>query len=303
MEIFRGAMTVRLRSHHDKYLIADDDRESVSQERDGNNRRARWQVELVEGSNVIRLQSCYSKYLTASDDPQYLGMTGNKVLQTVPKKLDSSIEWEPIKEGVQVKLRSRYGHFLRANGGLPPWRNSITHDIPHRSATQDWILWNVDVLQHREVKKPPPLKPIISRSSSSESDLCYASSNPSPKMSSGHKVSGGSSIGSPMPAKSEGRLISYKVARDHRDVDETIIEQNSFHFKGNRMEDLKVKLAEETGLDEEEFIVCSRNPFNGKLYPLKLHLPPNHAPMNLFVVPSSSKVAMEIASRESPRAI
>lgn len=89
-----------------------------------------------------------------------------------------------------------------------------------------------------------------------------------------------------MPAKSHGRLISYKVAREQS---ESTLEPKSFHFKGTEMEDLKVKLAEETGLHEEEFVVCSRNLFNGKLYPLKLHLPPNNAPMNLFVVPLSCK--------------
>ncbi|MCI20033.1 hypothetical protein A2U01_0041194, partial [Trifolium medium] len=44
------------------------------------------------------------------------------------RRLDSSVEWEPV----------RYGNFLIANGGLPPWRNSVT---------QDWILWDVDVLE------------------------------------------------------------------------------------------------------------------------------------------------------------
>lgn len=97
-----------------------------------------------------------------------------------------------------MKFRSRYGHFLRANGGLPPWRNSITHDIPYRSVTQDWILWNVDVLQVKEEKPlpdpdvwQPDWRPIVSRSDSSESDL-FASSNPSPNMSPsmspGHQV-------------------------------------------------------------------------------------------------------------------
>ncbi|RHN41171.1 hypothetical protein MtrunA17_Chr8g0363181 [Medicago truncatula] len=56
----------------------------------------------------------------------------------------------------QVKLKTIDGNVLRANGGLPPWRNSVTHDIPHRSATQDWILWDVDVLEIHVGNPPPP---------------------------------------------------------------------------------------------------------------------------------------------------
>ncbi|RHN41155.1 hypothetical protein MtrunA17_Chr8g0363011 [Medicago truncatula] len=46
---------------------------------------------------------------------------GQKVIQTLPRRLDSSVEWE----GAQVKLKTRYGNFLRGNGGLLPWRNSV----------------------------------------------------------------------------------------------------------------------------------------------------------------------------------
>jgi hypothetical protein len=148
MDFFYRAKAVRLRSHHDKYLLAEEDEESVTQDRNGSSKNAKWFVEYVPNyDNVIRLKSCYGKYLTASDNPFLLGMTGRKVLQTLPKTIDSSVEWEPIRDGVRVKLKTRYGNFLRGNGGLPPWRNTVTHDIPHRTVTQDWILWDIDVVE------------------------------------------------------------------------------------------------------------------------------------------------------------
>ena len=34
----------------------------------------------------------------------------------------------------------------------------MTHDIPHRTSTQDWILWDVDVLEiHVDHAPPPPV--------------------------------------------------------------------------------------------------------------------------------------------------
>lgn len=150
MDLFQNAKTVRLRSHHDKYLIADDDGESVCQDRHGGSKYARWSVEYVksvEGVDLVRFKSCFNKFLTATDDEFLLGVTGKKVKQTLPRRLDSSIEWEPTREGMQVRLKTRYGNFLRANGGLPPWRNSITHDVPSRSHTQDWVLWEIEVLE------------------------------------------------------------------------------------------------------------------------------------------------------------
>lgn len=149
MEFFNKAKAVRLKSHLDKYLYADDDEETVRQNRNGSSRRAWWKVELVDGkSHVIRLKSFYGKYLTAWDEPFLLGMTGKRVLQTTPASENDTamIEWEPRTEAFQVKLRTRGGKYLRANGGTPPWRNSVTHDVPHRAATQNWIIWSVDVV-------------------------------------------------------------------------------------------------------------------------------------------------------------
>ncbi|KAF3540970.1 hypothetical protein F2Q69_00020397 [Brassica cretica] len=187
MEIFRDARSVRLRSSaHEKYLVADDDEESVIMGRNGSSKEARWRVELVPGSEkIIRLKSCHGGYLTASNERLMLGATGHKVVQSrrirtgepagewEPVKEGSKVKlrsrnggnylranggvppwrntWEPVKEGSKVKLRSRNGgNYLRANGGVPPWRNTVTHDTPNRTATQSWVLWDVDVVEIME---------------------------------------------------------------------------------------------------------------------------------------------------------
>lgn len=158
MEFFNKAKAVKLRSHLDKYLVADDDRETVRQSRNGSTRKAKWIVEFVENkSNAIRLKSCHGHYLTASDVAFLLGMTGNKVFQTEAERdqydvvrSDWKYEWEPIRDGFQVKLRSWCGKYLRANGAIIPWRNSITHDEPHAGSTQSWILWDVEEVELTE---------------------------------------------------------------------------------------------------------------------------------------------------------
>lgn len=86
--------------------------------------------------------------------------------------------------------------------------------------------------------------------------------------------------------KAEGRMIYYRVSNEKEEVDDAR-EELSFTFKGNGVEELKQKLKEETGLND--VVVCSRNPLNGKLYPLRLHLPPNNTDMHVVVVPSSSE--------------
>ncbi|XP_020705450.1 uncharacterized protein LOC110116276 isoform X2 [Dendrobium catenatum] len=272
MELFQRAKSIRLRSHHDKYLLADEDEEHVCQERSGSTKRARWTVEFVEGHPLIRLKSCYGKYLTASSEPFLLGMTGCKVLQTVPRRLDSSVEWEPIRDGMQVKLKTRYGNFLRANGGLPPWRNSVTHDIPHRH--HDWVLWDVDVVEIRAVEPSAAEPENFSAVSSSESVSRLS------KQESSSSYSGS-------PHKSEGRSIHYLIANDSGEIEDG--SEYTFRFKGTSVQELTEKLMEETELSD--IIVCSRNPLNGKLYPLRLQLPPNNTALHVVVVPSNSKLA------------
>ncbi|CAH2045043.1 unnamed protein product, partial [Thlaspi arvense] len=299
MEIFKKAETVRLRSYHDKYLLAEDDEDSVNQDRDGRSMNARWTVEIVEKENVIRLKSCFGKYLTASNVPMFLGMTGKKVTQTLPRRLDSSTEWEPIREGVQVRLKTRYGQYLRANGGLPPWRNSITHDIPHRTTTQDWVLWDIDILESRKKKAPPtvaappaytPLPPpppppellmVRKDDDDDEPSSPKGFSLRSPRFS---KTESDDRVSSPV--KADGRLIYYRVGDSDGNVDERVKEE-LFCFKGMGLQELKQKLEEETGLSD--ISICSKNPLNGKLYPLRLHLPPNNTKMHVVLVPSSSE--------------
>ncbi|XP_010512054.1 PREDICTED: uncharacterized protein LOC104788070 isoform X1 [Camelina sativa] len=151
MEIFRGAKSVRLRSSaHEKYLMADDDEERVVMGKNGSSKEARWRVELVPGSEkAIRLKSCHGGYLTASNERLMLGATGHKVVQSRRIRADEPAgEWEPVKEGLKVRLRSRNGgNYLRANGGMPPWRNTVTHDSPHSSVTQSSVVWDVDVVE------------------------------------------------------------------------------------------------------------------------------------------------------------
>ncbi|CAO2829138.1 unnamed protein product [Amaranthus hypochondriacus] len=303
MDLFYNAKTVRLRSHHDKYLIAEDDEDSVTQDRNGSARNARWTVEFLQDG--IRLKSCYAKYLTASNQPFLLGMTGRKVLQSLPRRLDSSIEWDPIKDGSQVRLKTKYGNFLRANGGLPPWRNSVTHDVPHRTATQEWIVWDVDILEILDHSPPltnnlqdlkPNSKPTpipvhvqdkVGHSDSFGSDIS--------SLSNGSHIfhrQESSDSGTYSPPKHDGRAIYYRIADEYGGVDDRM-EEGSFTFKGHNVTELTLKLEEETGF--EDIIVCTRSPLNGKLYPLRLQLPPNNATMHVVVVPSTSTLAQEFS--------
>ncbi|XP_062214294.1 uncharacterized protein LOC133915230 [Phragmites australis] len=309
MELFAQAKAVRLKSHHDKFLYADEDEVHVTQDRNGSSSNARWTVEQVPHSpGVLRLRSRYGRYLTASNEPFLLGMTGRKVLQTAPARPDSSVEWEPVRDGFQARLKTRYGHFLRANGGLPPWRNSVTHDVPHRTATQDWVLWDVEIVQvltpgpdradsapasmpasppAPELRKPPPPHAAHHRPSKS-----YAAppppleheAPPGPRLS---KLESSDSFSAPLH-KVEGRAIHYHIADDMGNVDDDT-EGHSFIFNGSNLEELTHKLQEETNLDG--IIICTRSPINGKLTPLRLQLPPNNAAMHIVLVRESSKVA------------
>ncbi|XP_042484595.1 uncharacterized protein LOC122064878, partial [Macadamia integrifolia] len=153
MEFFEKGKSIRLKSHLDKYLFAEDDGETVRQSRNFSSRKTRWTVEFVEGKNhLLRFKSSHGRYLTASDAPFLLGVAGKRVTQSLPstKCEYSSVEWEPQRNGNQVKLRSSESTFLRANGGVPPWRSSITHDVLQFPAIQDWVSWYVQLVENAE---------------------------------------------------------------------------------------------------------------------------------------------------------
>ncbi|KAF8049574.1 hypothetical protein N665_2177s0002 [Sinapis alba] len=147
MEIFQKAKAIRIRSSHNKFLAAADNEETVTQKKKGTTKNTQWTVEPVRDSDhVIRLRSCYGKYLTALNERFLPGAKGKKVIQLMPIQLDSSVEWEPVREGSKILLKTRNGKYLRANTGPPPWRKSITHNKRH-SATQESISWEVDVVE------------------------------------------------------------------------------------------------------------------------------------------------------------
>lgn len=81
----------------------------------------------------------------------------------------------------------------------------------------------------------------------------------------------------------DGRLIYYHIANEYGEINDGV-EGLCIPFKGNSVEELTKTLEEETGL--EDITVCTKSPLNGKLYPLRLQLPPNNANMDVVVVPS-----------------
>ncbi|KAE9459022.1 hypothetical protein C3L33_09082, partial [Rhododendron williamsianum] len=179
----------------------------------------------------------------------------------------------------QVKLRTRDGKFLRANSGVPPWRDSVTHDIPTRTATQDWVLWDVDVVEIVSEQLPQP-KPGVQLESGPSSESNHRHHFPSIV-----RQESNDSEGSLESEAADGRVVYYSIADEYSNVDEDLKEL-SFMFKGNGVQELTKRLEEETGL--EDIIVCSRSSMN-TLYTLRSKLPPNNVDMHVVVVPSSSR--------------
>lgn len=186
-------------------------------------------------------------------------------------------------------MKARYSNFLRANGGVPPWRNSVTHDVPSSILTQDWVLWDVDVVDIgvNEKLQAPASIPLPARVGKE------VGHEPSPRVRSGlvsprkllTKFESSASFGG-SPKKMDGRTIYYSIADDEGVVDDGV-EAPSISFKGISVEELKNKLQEETSISD--VFICFRNPVDGGLNPLRLHLPPNNTTMHVVIVPASSK--------------
>lgn len=92
------------------------------------------------------------------------------------------------------------------------------------------------------------------------------------------------SLVSSPPRASDGRLIYFYIADEHGEIDEGF-EELCITFKGYEVDELRMKLEEELGIDG--ISVCGR--LNGKLYPLRLQLPPNNTSMHVVIVPPSSQ--------------
>ncbi|RLN33476.1 uncharacterized protein C2845_PM03G22380 [Panicum miliaceum] len=216
MELFERARTVRLRSHHDKYLYADDDEAHVIQDHNAASPNARWVVEPVPHSpGVLRLRSRYGRYLSASNKPFLLGALVAKCSRPYPTAST------PPSSGCPSATMAAVESVLvvRASApGLPPWRNSVTHDTPHQHA--GWVVWDVEIVQ--SLLAGPDSSTSASDAGSTESFSVLL-----------HKV--------------EGWAIHYHIGDDDGDVspDE---EPNYLTFNGTSLEELLEMLKEETGL-------------------------------------------------------
>ncbi|KAK8314329.1 hypothetical protein V6Z12_D01G164000 [Gossypium hirsutum] len=272
MELFTEAKVVKLRSHLEKYLVADDDQETL----------------VPDKPYVIRLKSCHGKYLAATDIPFLLGMTGKMVLQTVPDKMDWKLQWKPIREGFKIKLKSWCGKFLPTNKWVlwdvevGEYSESLSYSrvfMEYLLSTSSFFPESEEVLEAFSddslASSPPSPVSVVSSLKSPRSSVVPTGSRESAKLSSDFYLDS--------PPESKGRTICYHVADDSGEVDDEAMEGHSFSFKGNGVDELTHKLKQETGL--EDVVVCARSPLNGELFPLRLRLPPNNLDMHVVVVP------------------
>ncbi|KAH7425146.1 hypothetical protein KP509_11G041700 [Ceratopteris richardii] len=226
-------------------------------------------------------------------------MTGKKVLQMKLVDPESSVYWEPIRDGYSVKLKTISGGFLRANGSIPPWRNSVTHDSTHK---EDWLLWEVvpvgDSLQNEGLSTQKPSFKSNGSYTMGDNLQHEGLSAQNPSFKSNVSFSQEPSIVSSVPSfkeetvaskpKVDGRKIYYAVAGDDGEIPDDF--DSEITFIGHNVKMLAEKLKEETGI-EEDIYVCAKNHKTKRLFPLLLQLPPQNSDMYVVVVKASSTLA------------
>ncbi|KAK4347769.1 hypothetical protein RND71_034108 [Anisodus tanguticus] len=136
------AKPIHLKTHNGKYLIASKDEKSVRQSRDGSAVNALWSVEFLDGQHYLRLESCYGKYLTASNVP----LLPKTAYETVFRnRMGVRIRWIVIPNSPKDAIRPFLETLWRNN----PWRNIVTHDVPHRKKS----LWEIEIMENHLVHK------------------------------------------------------------------------------------------------------------------------------------------------------
>ncbi|PWA71098.1 actin cross-linking [Artemisia annua] len=152
MDIFRNDMIIHLKNVQDKYLIAQQDEQSVSKSRNGFTKNAQWKVE-VNDEDSLYLKSCYGKYLTASNQPLIPGMTARnlRVTQTQPEKKNTSHLWLPVG---QPEQREPHTMWLRTLHGMKSF-------VPVKQKDNDQQ--NTGSKDEKETKKVKTCKILLSR--------------------------------------------------------------------------------------------------------------------------------------------
>ncbi|KAI3704763.1 hypothetical protein L1987_74992 [Smallanthus sonchifolius] len=155
MEVFQNDMIIRLKNNQGRYLVAQQDEESVSKSRDGSTQNAQWKIEMHDEESIY-LKSCYGKYLTASNQPSIPGLVARnlKVIQTQPEKRNTSHLWLPVsqtdtQEPHSVWLTTLHNTYLRAHSGPAPLGNMITHDLFRKENPKTHnkkILWHIEIV-------------------------------------------------------------------------------------------------------------------------------------------------------------
>ncbi|XP_065008971.1 uncharacterized protein LOC135639124 [Musa acuminata AAA Group] len=158
MEFFEGAMTVRLQSCHGTYLVVDEHWHRVMLRSDRFCDGARWTVVIVtdaSGQRRLRLRSFYGRYLAPhpTDDSIFFG---RKVMLD---DLGPGVNWEPLRENSDVRLRCVFNQFLRADSVNLTWREPVTVDYRSILGIRRRFLWRVEAIGVAPVPLPQSWRP------------------------------------------------------------------------------------------------------------------------------------------------